>query len=305
MFFPSVILSLVAASTIWLLGRKNPARNPRITGAILLILLLLPFFNLLPKHEIEVATSSQIPRMTWSVLGIWIAGLLFFSIRGMADLMAMKRWKKESHRISSPLLKQAQEELQLTNQVELRSHPDLSSPVVSGLLKPTIYLPKGAERWPEKTLKMALLHELGHIQRHDLWLAAAARCTCIFHWFNPMVWWLRKALLSQCEYACDAHLMRRGTDRKTYAHALCDVAENTSRPSPALTIAMAGHVPLRERIMQLSDEKNSPSIILAILLALTTGSAIAMSVVGFVPKEIPFVDPEVQLRITANPFPLD
>ena len=152
---------------------------------------------------------------------------------------------------------------------------------------------------------MALLHELGHVQRRDLWMATLAHVVCVLHWFNPAVWWLRRIFLSQCEYACDAHLVEKGTDPKVYANALCDVAQSAS--APPLSLAMAGHVPLRERIVFLSRGGRRGSVFLSGLILQTASSAIAMSMIRFVPKrgETPLPAPmnEVELRFNADPFP--
>ncbi len=314
MFLPSLILSLVAAVSIWLLGRRNPARNPSLTGSVLLLMLLLPLLNFLPKYGIEITTgshsgaSSQVS--SYSLIGLWLAGVSFFSFRTLRDLFSMRQWHKQSHQVSAkPLLAEFQTalaKLEVTQAVKLHTHPSLKSPVIAGILTPTIYLPEDAARWPKRTLQMALLHELAHFQRRDLWLAMIAQLTCIFHWFNPLSWWLRRTLISQCEYACDAYLLKKGTDRKSYAHALCDVAQTSS--TPALALAMAGHVPLKERIIQLSTQKRAGSAPLTALLTVTATSAIAMSVTTFVsPKEETsrYTPVEIETRLSANPFPLD
>jgi len=308
MFLPSLVLSFIAALSIWLLGRRNPARDPRVTGGILVVMLLLPALNFLPKYAIELSSTGEGSAPAFSLIGIWIAGLLIFTLREIANVISMRRWRKESTSIELAQFEKAKAQLDFQGKVELRLHKNLASPVVSGLFRPAIYLPHDADQWPKETLHMALLHELGHLQRKDLWLATAARLTCVFHWFNPLVWWLQKTLLSQCEYACDAHLLNHGADRKTYAHALCDVAESSS--TPPLAMAMAGHVPLRQRILQLTEQKRSGSVLLGSLMTLAASSAIAMSLIRFVPpmQEIPDLGyslEEIELRLTANPFPLD
>ena len=59
-------------------------------------------------------------------------------------------------------------------------------------------------------------------------MVTLAHFACVLHWFNPTVWWLRRTFLSQCEYACDAHLVKKGTDPRVYTNALCDVAQSAS-----------------------------------------------------------------------------
>ena len=46
-----------------------------------------------------------------------------------------------------------------------------------------------------------ILYRLGQASAKDLWVRMAAEITCAVHWYNPLVWWMRTKLLTQCEYA--------------------------------------------------------------------------------------------------------
>jgi len=310
MLLPSLLFSLLGAFAVWLFVRRNPATEPRFTVAVLAILLLLPFLHFLPKFTVLLTASPAPPTDSHSQLlpALWFTGFLFFALRGLLDILSLARWNRRSRPAGDlPVFEQTLAELKISRRVELRIHPDLNSPVVSGLRSPRIHLPESATTWSADTLKMALLHELGHVQRGDLWMAGLARLVCIFHWFNPAVWWLRRSFHSQCEFACDAHLVKQGTDPRIYAHALCDVARSAA--APPLSLAMAGHVPLRERILFLSRGGQRGSLALCAAIALTASSAIAMSLIRFAPENegssTSFPDRETELRFTADPFPAD
>ncbi|MDB4383091.1 M56 family metallopeptidase [Akkermansiaceae bacterium] len=310
MLIPSLVFSLLAAFAIWVFVRRNPATDPRVTVAILALLLVLPLLNFLPKYSVTVAGNSESASSPspWVFPAIWTVGFLFFGLRGLIDVLSMQRWNRESRLANDlPAFQETLAELGISRRVDLRIHPRLTSPVVSGLIRPRIYLPESSTDWSPQTLKMALLHELGHVQRRDLWMATLAHIVCVLHWFNPAVWWLRRTFLSQCEYACDAHLVEKGTDPRIYANALCDVAQSAS--APPLSLAMAGHVPLRERIIFLSRGGRRGSVLLSGLILLTASSAIAMSMIRFVPERamapLPAPMNEVDLRFSADPFPGD
>ncbi|MDA7866071.1 M56 family metallopeptidase [Akkermansiaceae bacterium] len=310
MLIPSLVFSLLAAFAMWVFVRRNPATDPRVTVAILALLLVLPLLNFLPKYSVTVAGNSESASSPspWVFPAIWTVGFLFFGLRGLIDVLSMQRWNRESRLANDlPAFQETLAELGISRRVDLRIHPRLTSPVVSGLIRPRIYLPESSTDWSPQTLKMALLHELGHVQRRDLWMATLAHIVCVLHWFNPAVWWLRRTFLSQCEYACDAHLVEKGTDPRIYANALCDVAQSAS--APPLSLAMAGHVPLRERIIFLSRGGRRGSVLLSGLILLTASSAIAMSMIRFVPERamapLPAPMNEVDLRFSADPFPGD
>ena len=310
MLMPSLVFSLLAAAAMWLFVRRNPATNPRLTATALVVLLILPLLAFVPKITIALGAGAESKAILGTTLlpALWLIGFLVGAGRGLADLSALHDWKKRSCSANGhPVFESLQAELPIPDQVSLHLHPDLASPVVCGLRRPQIHLPLSSVTWSPATLRMAVLHELGHIQRGDLPLAALARLACLFHWFNPAVWWLRRTFLAQCEYACDAFLIEKGTDPRAYAHALCDVA--VAGEHPPLSLAMAGHVPLRERILVLSREVRSESTFPAVLLFLTATSAIAMSVVRLVPanSHTSPAEPAMEryLRFTADPFPAD
>lgn len=116
----------------------------------------------------------------------------------------------------------------------------LRSPMQAGLLRPMVLLPN--ENGGEEVLRAAFLHELTHYRRLDLcykWLAEAAVC---IHWFNPLVWLLRRELGRACELSCDEGVLRRLDEagRRAYGAALLALA----RPAPGgtkhnMTLAMS------------------------------------------------------------------
>lgn len=299
-----------------------------------LLILASPLLLLLPKYTVtvpwmETATVSALGNqvapsqfnlllpMVWAIITSLLIG------RILLNRFAIHRWIKNSTTVKSETITDLQEEcnelLGLRSNTQLRFSDQLKSPVVTGLFRPTILLPESAREWSRDTMRMVLLHELGHVSRRDLWLTMAAHLTCAIHWFNPLVWLLKKRLISECEFACDAHIISRGADAKTYILALCDVAQAASSyKAPATALAMAGQAPLRKRVDQLltGHASNSP-VLVTLLLTLTASSTLALTLIRAeapraleVPRAIPVAeDPyspkEVQLRLTADPFPAD
>lgn len=305
MFLPSLLFSLLTAPAIWIMTRRHPARDPRVVAAILFLLILLPALSHLPKISVTLPQAEiGTPAASWILLA-WLAGFSFFFLKALLDQAAMIRWRKCSTPLGNhALIDECRETLGFDQLVQIHIHPALNSPVVAGLVTPTIYLPESSDRWSEKTLRIALLHELSHVQRRDLWMATLAHLACLLHWFNPTVWWMRRTVLTQCEFACDSHLLSRGADPKTYAHALCDVAEASAHPP--LALAMAGHVPLRQRIQHIGSPQTKRSPLFPFFVLVTSASAIAMSLVKFVPEILPaYTLHEIELRFNASPFPGD
>ncbi|EDM99970.1 peptidase, M23 family [Pseudoflavonifractor capillosus ATCC 29799] len=118
--------------------------------------------------------------------------------------------------------------------------PGLRSPMQAGLLRPMVLLPD--ENSGEEVLRSALLHELTHYRRLDLcykWLAEAAVCV---HWFNPLVYVLRRELSRECELSCDESVLGRldESGRRVYGASLLALARPVSGPTKNnMTLAMS------------------------------------------------------------------
>jgi beta-lactamase regulating signal transducer with metallopeptidase domain len=318
----SLLISLVAAMWVWGMGRRDPAGRPWLTGLCLALLVVLPLLTLLPKWNVEVmsVTSTATPVSqggSWQwLIWIWAFGAGLMLVRVARGRWELQQWLKEASTIEDKNWEDCMVEcarmLDLKKLPELRVKNGLLSPVVAGLIHPVILMPPGATQWADATRKMALLHELGHVQRRDLWLKLAADISCALHWYNPLVRWMRSKLSSQCEYACDARVIAAGANKRDYIHALCDVVEmsmNESRPTGLA--AMADHAPLRTRVDRLLAVRGVAHPWLAILAAaLTLTTALGLTLIrptlkspkGELPDS-PITMDEVELRHTANPFP--
>ena len=118
--------------------------------------------------------------------------------------------------------------------------PGLRSPMQAGLIRPMVLLPD--ENSGEEVLRAALLHELTHYRRLDLcykWLAEAAVCV---HWFNPLVYVLRRELSRECELSCDESVLGRldESGRRVYGASLLALARPVSGPTKNnMTLAMS------------------------------------------------------------------
>lgn len=82
--------------------------------------------------------------------------------------------------------------------------PAVTSPVVWKVLRPQLVLPEDYDRLlTSRQVAWLLSHELAHLRRRDLWMAALQRAVQILHFFNPAVWLANWMIDRQREYACD------------------------------------------------------------------------------------------------------
>jgi beta-lactamase regulating signal transducer with metallopeptidase domain len=184
--------------------------------------------------------------------------------------------------------------------VEIREVDGLRGPVAAGVIRRVVFVPKAWSTWREADRKIVLDHELSHHRRHDpLWRLCAEIARAV-HWYHPLAHWMVERFTLQCEYACDESVIREGTDAKSYARLLCGIAEKQAN-SP-LALAMANPSSLQNRIFRmLRPSSRSGTIAFSLLAILGATAACALSMVG---NEVsPVSKDEVQLRLTADPFP--
>ena len=137
---------------------------------------------------------------------VWLLGaasvLVWGAISHLRFLRYLRRW---STPVRSPdILSQYNalgDRLRLNRRPALLVCPGLSVPMLAGLLRPVLLLPQPP--CPGRELEYALLHELTHFRRHDIWLKALSLVAAAIHWFNPILWLMRRGVERDTELSCD------------------------------------------------------------------------------------------------------
>ena len=83
-------------------------------------------------------------------------------------------------------------------------------PFTMGVFQNTIVLPEDIS--DERELRFILKHELLHCKQKDILWKLLFVCVNIIHWFNPLIWVLRKAAEQEIEICCDEAVVA-GEDR--------------------------------------------------------------------------------------------
>ncbi len=98
----------------------------------------------------------------------------------------------------------------------------LATPAVIGLLGPTLLLPRGwLARRPKRRDEHALLHELAHLKRGDLWCDELWSLLRAALWFHPLAWIAVERLHALSELQCDQTVARAlGKEARAYRDTL-------------------------------------------------------------------------------------
>lgn len=108
------------------------------------------------------------------------------------------------------------------------------------------------------------LHEEMHCRYGHCYDNLMIQFVLIFHWWNPLVWKLRKELSGVHEFQADEGVLNQGIDAKTYQLLLVRKAVGSRLYSMACGFT---HSSLKKRISMMSKRKNSKWVRLRVLLA--------------------------------------
>lgn len=229
---------------------------------------------------------------------LWLFGacitLAFHLWRHFRFLRAIGRWR-EPIRDAQTLaaFDAARQAMGVKGKVALQACPAISTPMLTGFLRPCILLPDVP--LPEADIRLILAHELAHFRRGDLYTKAITLLATACHWFNPVVHLIAGATSLQCELACDAVVMRGAdlTIRRRYGAAIISIVRGQRSHHSSLTTTFnGGKNDMKRRIHALIDIRSKRLGILvlcaALALILLTGAAFATST--SIPSEKPAED---------------
>jgi TonB family protein len=291
-------LTIVLASAALSLAICRPLdarfRNCLCTLAIVLAL-FLPLFGVLgaavplPIPAIFTfsarsnASSAHTLYFPWH--NLWLAGLLLVAVRYLSGLLYLA-WRTRNavqHRVADPVM---QLELNAVG-ASVRLAP-VPAPLVWGWVNPVILLPEEASSWSPETVRLALLHELAHVHRLDLWTSLLWMLAKAMYWFHPLVWWLSARAREEQELACDARVLAAGASPTEYAGLLVDIARHVHSPA-VFGCAMVTHPSLlKGRVMHiLQSRPRSSSAKGLVSLFVSLGLMAAASIVAIAAPDHP------------------
>jgi len=291
-----LIFSVIAAGIVWIAGRKDAALDPRLTTVALGLLAAFPFLLFaVPKVEIlpvvpglpDVAGNGGL----WfiGVLAVWGIGTQVELLRIRLTMGKLAAWREQSVLVET------------VEGVEIRRLEELRGPVAAGVFRKVVFVPGDWEQWDTERRRIVLDHELAHHRRRDPLRRCVAAMAVAVNWWNPLVRWIVKRLLIQCEFACDAEVLKRGVPAKEYASLLCDMAEET--PARGLTLAMAEKSGLETRVRRMMGPRHDEQTMATSWLILFAVAAAALLAVIGERQIAGYTKGEVEKRRMAEPFP--
>lgn len=205
-------------------------------------------------------TSLPVPALSlwlWS----WAAGaLLMAAALGISHFRirrAVVACRPLIHEQVLNLLEDCKQRMEIRTPITLVETAAVDGPCLFGLLRPRLLLPPGfTTNFSSDELRYVFLHELAHVQRHDIfqgWLMAFLQ---ILHWFNPLVWLAFARVRLDRELACDAVALSYGEsqENKSYGRTIVKLLENfgDAVKAPSLAGIVEDKQQMKERIIMIA-----------------------------------------------------
>ena len=197
------------------------------------------------------------------LIAVYLIGVAAMLLRLLLAFGGGERLRRSSALISDPQLLEILDaqvrHLGLSFVPPVRMCRRVTSPIIVGVLKPTILLPIAllAELTPAQ-IESVLTHELAHLRRWDHLANLLQRMVETVLFFHPAVWYVSATVSRERENCCDDLVLKSGADRSGYAEALLRVAElgqHHSCGQPATVLAADGGKPtqLRRRVLRVMN----------------------------------------------------
>jgi TonB family protein len=222
--------------------------------------------------EIGASTNTVNIGLNWAL--IWFSGCL-----AILSLASIAQWK--IYRIAHFGSRKVELGIALPNTLTVVKNNQLSSPILSGIFKPTLLIPEGFHsQFSVRQQQLMINHELVHFHRGDnLYNLFALFFVAVF-WFNPLSWFAYRAFRRSQELACDAAVLKQSTteDQISYSKALVQCAEHSLHHFSIYSPYGEKHTMFKRIINIQSPSKIKPALIgLSIALSSTLLAGVAFA----------------------------
>ena len=197
---------------------------------------------------------------------VWLLGVvILFAIKLMGYILFILRLHSCSSVTYSVDLSKYTDK-----RIAVRTSDKISSPLMTGVFKPTLLLPETA--MDEEQLNNVLAHEMIHFKRKDIllkWFVSIVKC---IHWFNPAVYYISRQADIECEISCDLAVVKGMSKEQEakYISTILALISAGNRRTAALTTGMTSDKKTHKRRFMMIKNKvtfNKKTLTISIILA--------------------------------------
>lgn len=195
------------------------------------------------------------------LLWLWISVAVILLIRYFHKRLKVRQCLKqyiikdiETKEYYESFLKQAK-----IKNVRIAIIPEGRQSAIFGVIRPIMILPDAVLE--EKTVAYMIQHEIKHYANYDLWLKFLVDLLVVIHWWNPIVYMMRKELSLAFELSNDYMVTKDMSElgKIEYAQTLVQAAKLMSNQQ-AYDLNLTGGECLETRIKMLLKEKTTEKV---------------------------------------------
>lgn len=204
-------------------------------------------------------TTVRFPSVATMLFVLWQFGvILVLSFNIVCYVLYVRKLKK--YNISAE-----QHEIELLNELSgskntpwLYKNSIVASPILIGVFCPEIILPY--KKYEDMKLQGILLHEITHMRKHDIAIKWLLILVGALHWFNPIIYFVRREIDKACELACDESVIEKfdSDGKQHYGDALIMAAADAIRKTPVSITMFENKRNLKERLDAIMKHKAFP-----------------------------------------------
>ncbi len=223
---------LLILPTPWLKPAGKPLSHlPTVPAAPALPASPVKILMELPERSEPIRSLLPAAEILWLSIACCLASV--FLIRGF---LLIQRFRKGAR--PDPDAARILKGMAKTRRIPAVSRTDrISTPLLTGLLRPIILLPE--HPFSPADLTLILTHEYTHYRYRDLFLKLFLLLTACVQWFNPLGWLLVRESGFLCEEACDWRITRHldREERRRYGRILLETMDH--RPEGGFSAALS------------------------------------------------------------------
>lgn len=210
--------------------------------------------------DLALSVSSRLPSVVGlNLCRIWLLGVFFMLFFLKKSAARFNRVKKSAlplqNKTARDIYNSCLSELRITKHIPIYTTAFLQSPLITGVLRPRIFLPiRFVSDGTAADLRFALLHELQHYRHKDPFVNFLINVFSVLYWCNPFVWYALCEMQNDREIACDAAVLDclSKSEFTAYGNTLITLAERFSPTAFPFAAKMCGsRKQLRRRILQI------------------------------------------------------
>lgn len=186
--------------------------------------------SILNEHKLMLSST-----FIKSIFVIWLIGFIFTTIWFVYKYLYFKNILKRN--LTSIPVEKSVRLLLANNLSEMRIKKSIEivycqlnvSPMLIGTFKPMIVLP--IVSIPHDELDLIIKHELTHYKNKDLWVKKIMIIATMVHWYNPLIYLLKKEINKWCELTCDEYIVMNMSyqERKKYGETILNTMSRSNQ----------------------------------------------------------------------------